>query len=282
MQQVNRYSKLTALLAYAPAQLLLLAGPNMAVAQSESQDAERIVIPLSSPTEPAVLDIELFQGSVTVTGYEGTEIIIETDRPGFSEPQRAPNREGLRSIGNTSRGFTAEEQNNVVSIRAGGLLPTNIAVTAPIRTSVKVNTVNGFDMTIANVTGDHELSNVNGGITANDIGGTVVANATNGALNVSFSEVAPDRPMSFTTLNGFIDVSLPADTNADLSINTNRGEILTDFDVEVQPSQAEVERDDSGGRFRVKVNQDVRAKLGDGGPEYRFRTFNGDVVIRSR
>lgn len=282
MKRVNRSLNITAPPALVAAQLLLLAGPSLALAQPDTQDADRIVIPLSSPSERAFLDIELFQGSVTVTGYEGTEIIIETERPGFREQPRAPDTEGLQRIGNTSMGLTAEEQDNVVSIRAGGLLPTNIAVTAPIRTSVRVNTVNGFDMTIADVIGDHELSNVNGGITANDIGGTVVANATNGAVKVSFSEVAPDRPMSFTTLNGFIDVTLPADTNAELSINTNRGEILTDFDVEVLPSQADVQRDDSGGRFRVKVNQDVRARLGDGGPEYRFRTFNGDVVIRSR
>jgi hypothetical protein len=284
MQPVDQSRKIFAQLASVLACVFLTGHTFSAAAQPviQDEDAEQIVIPLSEPSEPAVLDIQLFHGGVRVMGYEGSEIIIEAQRPGSIESSRAPDTEGLRRIGNSSMGLTAEEQGNVVSIRAGGFLPTNLRIMVPRRTSVRASTVNGTEMTIENVSGDHEISNVNGGITASDIAGTVIANATNGSVTISFTQVTPDSAMSFTTLNGFVDVTLPAETDADLRISANRGEILTDFDVEVQPSQVRVDREDDGGRVRVTVNQDVRATLGDGGPEYRFRTFNGDIVIRSR
>ena len=285
MHFVGQHYRVPTLLASLLVWPLLVTASGDAIAQTELRNGERIVVPLSNPEQPAMLDIELFNGSVSVTGYDGDEIIIETLSGGRNQreqPSRVANTEGLRRIGNTSMGLTAEEDDNVVEIRAGAPFPASVAITVPQQTSVRASTVNGTNMSVENVYGEHELSNVNGGINANDIGGTLIANATNGPIEIVFTEVFPDRAMSFTTFNGFIDVTLPAGTDADLRISTNRGEILTDFDVEVQPGQTSVERDDNGGRFRVTLNQDVHATVGDGGPEYRFRTFNGDIVIRSQ
>jgi hypothetical protein len=51
-----------------------------------------------------------------------------------------------------------------------------------------------------------------------------------------------------------------------------------------RPTTLEVSVFQSGGgdRYRVRVERETRAIVGGGGPELRFKTFNGDVVIRKR
>ena len=85
----------------------------------------------------------------------------------------------------------------------------------PRRTSVHAHVVHG-DLTVEGVTGDHELSNVNGEVSATDLGGSAVVNTTNGAVRVSFTRVAPDKAMSFSSFNGDVDVTFPANLAADL------------------------------------------------------------------
>lgn len=265
---------------------LLAVMPNFAAAQSDPANGERIVVPLTDPSRPVILNVDLLNGHITVTGYDGDEVVIETRSaatPVVEPPLPIGDRAGLRRIANTTMGLIAEEQNNTVSIRMRvAARGPRLAISVPRQTSVRARTVNQANLTVENVAGEHELSNVNGGITANDIEGSVVADTTNGRIEVSFTELTPNRAMSFTTFNGDIDLSLPADVDADLRIATNRGEILTDFDVEVQPRQPNVERDNDVGRYRVSLEQEVRATIGAGGPEIRLRTFNGDIVIRRR
>src|SRR5205823_1975864 len=47
-----------------------------------------------------------------------------------------------------------------------------------------------------------------------------------------------DKPMSFTSLHVDVDVTLPPNTKASLKMRTDRGEVLTDFDVQIQQRPA--------------------------------------------
>jgi DUF4097 and DUF4098 domain-containing protein YvlB len=88
--------------------------------------------------------------------------------------------------------------------------------------------------------------------------------------------------MSFSTFNGDIDVTFPASLTAVLRINSGRGEVLTDFDVEVQPQPPVVERGGEGGRYQVRLERETRAVIGRGGPDIYFKTFNGNITVRKR
>ena len=267
--------------------LALMLASGGAAAQSE----QRIAVPLSDPARPATLNVSLIMGGISVSAYEGNEIIIvvrdgrdedddDDDDDDDSEPART---DGLRRIPNTGIGLTAEERDNTVSIQMDWRpRSTDLEISVPRRTSVRASTVNGGDVTIVGVTGEHEISNVNGGIFASDIAGSIVANTTNGDVEVSFTEVTPAKPMSFSSFNGDMEVSFPASLKAELRINGGRGDVLTDFDVEVQPQQTVVERGGGDGRNQVRMERETRARIGGGGPEIQFKTFNGDITIRKR
>ena len=246
---------------------------------------QRLAVPLSDPSRPARLEIALFSGDITVEAYDGNEVVIVADAPirgnGEIEP---PREDGLRRIQSSSVGLTVEENDNVVTVRMD-FSPKNadIEIRVPRRTSVKASLVNGGDVEITGLTGEHELSNVNGDVIATDITGSAVINATNGDVRATFTTVDASRPMSFTSFNGDVDVALPANLSADLLVTSQQGDVFTDFDVKPQQDPGVVERNaDAGGRYRVRMHRETRYAIGSGGPDIQLRTFNGDVMIRKR
>jgi hypothetical protein len=266
----------------AAAAALLAMGASAAVAQTD----QSIAVPLSDPSRPATLEVSLLNGSVTVTGYDGDEVMIATHGVAL-EPAPGPEpgeaeRAGLHRIPNTSLGLTAEEHDNTVSIAVDWTKrDVSLGIQVPRQTSVRAKTVRG-SLSIEGVSGEHELSDVNGDVSAQDIGGSAVVNTTNGDVTVSFTQLADGKAMSFSSFNGDVDVSFPSDLAADLSINAGRGDVLTDFDVDVQPQTPIVEHSGNEDRYRVRLEREVRATVGGGGPAMSFKTFNGDVVIRRR
>ena len=43
-----------------------------------------------------------------------------------------------------------------------------------------------------------------------------------------------------------------------------------------------VDKNTSGGKYKVKIEQWVNGSINRGGPEMLFKTFNGDIIIRSK
>ena len=254
-------------------------------ARAGAQDDERLVVPLSDPSRPATLEVALFSGDIEVEAYDGNEIIIVADAPvRDADGEEKPRADGLRRIQSSSVGLTVEEGDNKVSLRMD-FSPKNVdlEVRVPRRTSVHANLVNGGDISITGVTGEHELQNVNGDVVAMDVSGSAVLNSTNGDVRATFAAVSGDRPMSFTSFNGDVDVALPSNLAADLLVTSQQGDVFTDFDFEETRDPTEVQRNqDAGGRYRVRMQRETRYAIGGGGRDIQLRTFNGDIMIRKR
>ena len=255
---------------------LAVSGPIFSAAPGD----QRIVVPLTEPGRPVLLDVEFMAGRIEVTGYDGREVVVVA-RNDTREVDRTGGSGGMKRIPNTALGLSIEEQKNHVSI--AGTSPNftvDVEIQVPFRTSGTIRTTNRGDIVVRGLQGELELHNTNGGIEASGIKGSVIADTTNGSVVVGLDQITPDKPMSFTTLNGNVDVSFPPGFRADLRIEPGRGDILTDFDFEVVPTTPRVERREGEGGFRVDVGQDVRAKIGGGGPIVQLKTFNGRIFIR--
>jgi len=250
--------------------------------------AEELTVPLSQPGQPAWVAVKAITGTITVEGYDGREVRIESaptaddqDHDGMmdddDDSQPPP---GMHRIPNRSFGLSAEEADNHVDVRLEGMTQQALHLLVPRNTSVTVKTVNGGDLTVSGVHGEHELSNVNGAIHVEHVSGSVVAHTTNGGVDVSLDRADPGKPMSLVTLNGDVEITLPADFGADLRLQTTNGEIYTDFDFAAASGKPNVKEDSSHGRYRVEVKQEVRGSINGGGPEIRLQTFNGDVLVR--
>jgi DUF4097 and DUF4098 domain-containing protein YvlB len=159
-----------------------------------------------------------------------------------------------------------------------------------VETSVTANSLAGGFILIENVSGEMEASNMAGPVTITNASGSVVAHSMSGKITVSLNKVTPDKSMSFSTMNGDIEVTLPAATKARLKTKTFNGEIFadTDFDVKMEPPGNVVSRDSvtvtGKGKTKTKYRTDETSygTINGGGPEFQFTTFNGRILIHKK
>jgi hypothetical protein len=87
-------------------------------------------------------------------------------------------------------------------------------------------------------------------------------------------------------VNGRVELSLPNDATAEVSVDTLHGDLYTDFDAEAMPVKAVVERE--GGKSRkYRFEQDMVVRIGgdrakSDAVRLECATVNGDVVVRAR
>ena len=259
------------------------------VAAAQEQP-DRINVPLSDPSRAGVLKVGLLSGSITVKGSASKEVVVEarirkTDEDEEEgEPKSRKSRAGLKLIQNTSTGLSVEEEDNVVSVSTGmrgGSRTVDLTIQVPTNCSMKLSTVNDGNIVVDDVSGDFEISNTNGDVDLNKISGSAVAHALNGHVKVIFSKVNPEKSMSFSSLNGEIDVTFPQDIKATMNLKSEQGEIYTDFDIAMEKTTSKVEDNSKGkGKFRVTLEKAMRGKVNGGGAEMQFKNYNGDIYIR--
>ena len=253
------------------------AAPARAQAQA---GVDRVPVTLSDPSRPALVKASLVTGGITVKAYDGKEVIVEA---------RARNHDSSRSDSNMKRiiisstGLSVEEENNEVRINTDSYARAiDLTISVPVHTSLKLNAVNSGDIVVTGVDGEMDVDDVNGSVTLNNVSGSAVAHALNGRVLATFNRIN-QKPMAFSSLNGDIDVTFPADLKANLSLKSDRGEIFSDFDVQVQasaPKQTVEDGRKDGGKYRVKIDKTVHGTINGGGPEYQFTNFNGSIYIR--
>jgi hypothetical protein len=250
---------------------------------------DKVTVPLSSPGQPATVKARLISGSITVTAGTGPQVVIESQETGRDRGSRREDRNvppGMHRIDAGAHGFNVEEDHNVVTVVPDfGGQGTNLTIQVPVNTSVELKTVNGGHIEVTGLSGNLDVENVNGPVTLKNVSGSVSASTVNGSLTVSLDRVTPDKPMSFSSLNGKVDVTLPADAKARLRIKTTNGAVYSDFDVKMEPDTSKPVVEDGrgqGGKFRIRMDRGVSGSINGGGPEYSFQTMNGTILIHKK
>jgi len=254
------------------------------------QDSQKVTVSFSNPSQPKKLVVETMFGSVTVRGYNGQEAVVETTaRAGIRGPRsrEAEPPAGMHRIGGTSSGAEVTEENNTIRVHTGvsPFSQADLVIQVPLQTSVSVKTFTGNSITIENITGEIEASNMNGPVNITNVSGSVMAHSMNGKIQASLNSVTPDKAMSFSTMNGEIDVTLPADIKANVKLKTDHGDIFTDFDIKLDSTARPPVVEDNrkkGGRYRVRFDRGTSGTINGGGPEMQFTTFNGSILIHKK
>jgi hypothetical protein len=255
-----------------------------------AQDSgDKVTVHFSDPARPHLLKAHLTSGAITVRGGSGKDVIVE-GRGGGSDRHdwhrdRGRSTEGMRRIDNAGAyDITVEEADNLVTVSTHSPNRyTELLIAVPINTSLKLSVTNGGNITVENVTGEIEVKNTNGGVRLVNVAGSVIAHALNQNVEVSMTKATPDKSMSFTSLNGDIDVTLPADIKAAARLKSDRGEIYSDFDIKMDTNRGQPvieEGRSGGGRYRIRVEKTLSGVINSGGPEFLFQTFNGNIYIR--
>jgi hypothetical protein len=259
-------------------------------AASAALAQDRVAVPLSSPSQPATVKAHLISGSITVTAGSGSEVVVESQASARPARERVspPPPPGMHQIDVGGRGFSVEEDHNVVTVipdMRGGRNGDSLTIQVPVNTSLELKTVNGGNVDVTGISGDLDVENTNGSITLKNVSGAVVAHTVNGAVTVSLDRLAAGKPMSFTSLNGRVDVTLPSDAKARLRLKTTNGAVYSDFDVKMDADNSKPVIEDNrnkGGRYRIRMDHGVSGTINGGGPDYTFQTMNGDILIHKK
>lgn len=268
--------------------LMILSGAVCLLTQGLLAQGDKLSIPFRDPNRPGIVRVGILHGSLTVKAHAGKDVMVETeikpnDKDKDKEQSVPDSARGLRRLNTTGSSITLEEENNVVTVSVGHRnRGDNLIVSVPAKTSLKLSVTNGKMLTVEGVDGEMELNATNGGITLTDVSGSIVAHSMNGKIIAKLKRVDDGKPMSFSAYNSQIDVTLPATTKANLKMQTQNGEVFTDFDVNIQPNT--VMKDDKDGaregKRRVRYESISTGTINGGGPEFSFKNFNGNIYIR--
>ncbi|NQT25369.1 DUF4097 family beta strand repeat protein [candidate division KSB1 bacterium] len=283
------------------------------IAQDDLVD--RLTVPFSDPSKPGKIEAGLINGSITVTGYPGKEVVIEAEsrmkqldddfdvdeeivfdgggrstgrsrsrsRTGDDE-ENDKDLSGLKRLSGTTSSLEVSEEDNFMEINAASWKnDVDLRIKVPHRTSVELSTVNNGNIVVTDVTGELEVKAINGSVRMENVGGVVVANSHNGGVTVVMNKLDAGKPMAFTSFNGDVDITLPALIKANVKMKTQNGEIYTDFEIQKSKDPASIVQDkthDEDGAYHVKIDRSYYGMVNGGGPEFNLKTFNGDIVIR--
>jgi hypothetical protein len=242
---------------------------------------EQLNVKFNDPTRPGLLKVSWTNGSITVKAHSGSDVTIGAKSGRFTAPA-PPEAGGLRRIDTAGRGLMVDsDPQNVITIAGPSSIGNgNLEIEVPVKTNLNLQTRNGSTISVDGVEGDIEATNRNGMVSLTNISGSAVAYSMNGKVIVSFRDIAAGKPMSFTSMNGFVDVTLPSASKANLKMRTDNGAIYTDFDIQMGPASAVVPNQDQNGHYRIQVDRTVTGTINGGGADFDLRTRNGNIFLR--
>ena len=224
--------------------------------------AQQVAIPFSSPGRPQTVRITLLNGGLEIHGYDGKDVLLVS-----GTSSRHKDR-GPRPI-NIADGFSMSEDNNVITIHgaSGGTPRLNLQV--PAKANLEIKCTNCGETVLADMAGDIDVNVTNGAIRLTNMTGAVLAHSLNSRILAAF-EKAPQKPISLSTMNGGLDVSLPPELKANLSVKTTNGKIYSDYDVRL-----------SGGTL-MQPGKGLSGTVNGGGIDMRLTSFNGSIYLRRK
>lgn len=144
----------------------------------------------------------------------------------------------------------------------------------PKSIGVFAKTVDRGDVLIKNIDGIVKASNVNGEVEIENARDVRKASTVNGDVTISLLE-KPTESVDFNTVNGDFRFELPANFSAKIYFDSMNGDLYTAFDY--KSLSPRVEKSEKNGTFKIGTKTGV--EIGSGGPEFSFRSINGNVYL---
>jgi hypothetical protein len=261
-----------------------LAAIGISTAQPEGDAPVSAVAELSDPAAPCRVYCSLPKGGISVRVGEDGQVTVTAQTRTEAEPVASGVADaGLKRIPVASTELMVEEAENVIHISTHAFYqPVDVSIAVPRHTSLELRTSDAGDIEVVGISGEIDVECRGGAVILRGVSGAVMAHSLQGDITAEIIDVEPRAPMSFSSLNGDLDISLPAGVKAALRIKSPRGEVYSDFHVENISSQhaAEAPARDEEGVFRAHVERVFSGEINGGGPEYQFHAYHGVIYIR--
>ena len=217
---------------------LITFGASLLLAPARAEESKSIRF--SDDAKTGTVKISLGRGQLRIQGTDTKEVSVKTEAGTILSQARADN---LRVI-STATDFRLSEKDNVVTLETAahdaGHGSGDFEVTVPRNTNIVVHNTWGGHITCGGVSGDIDINCMDGEIRLDEIAGGVVVSTMSGKIIANIREVQEGRPVSFTALNGPVELRLPEHAKASFRLRTHNGSVLTDFASDVFVTKSEV------------------------------------------
>lgn len=241
----------------------------------------------------ATVELSLGAKEVTITGKDTDEVTIETvggkktNSPAVPDtPPPIPDRaKGLAPVSansndNTGLGLRVEKTDDYLRIVSmPNIKVEKVMITLPknvklVFADIMHPSSDKSNFSISDFTNEITVTSLNSSFKVERITGPLVLNTTNGNAEIIYDVLKTTKPISIVTVNGFVDLSMPASTKADLNFHTMNGQIYTDFEIEKEKSQ---------DMNITDINMfHLDGKISGGGVPVNINTVNGDIYFRKK
>jgi hypothetical protein len=166
-----------------------------------------------------------------------------------------PAVDGQENVCAPGKGGRMNVRNNDVSVEFRVKVPAGVRFVG--------RTVNG-SVDVEGVTADVEAQTVNGAIEIASAG-TAHASTVNGEIEARLGRADWNGTLKLTTVNGSVELTLPADVSTEVKASTVNGDIETDFPLSVR------------GRISRRT---LNGTIGAGGRLLEVSTVNGSIELK--
>jgi len=196
------------------------------------------------------------EADLNISKIAGNEILIQAT----SLPETPAKAKGLRpltktGVDNTGIGINMEIVENMISL-SGGKTGENLKydIKIPGNVSIIINSPSYdrlYELNLSGISKEVEIVISRGNIIMDNITGPVIVRTDKGNVDIVFSEVSQEGPMSIICQSGDIDITVPEKEKATFKLSAGNGDIYTDLDIKET-------KDDfhSFGSFGYSVNPD--------------------------
>lgn len=256
----------------------LLAG----AVRGQEKPFEQLTVPLTWPDKPGKLVIERHQGSISVTGYEGRDILVKATFRRPPDPAGPGNNAGgMKPVSTAAIQLDAREADNIVTIDAHSRTKSiDLEILVPVRFSVKLGVRDDGDVAVRSLRGDAEVDNPYGRVSLERLTGSANVNSVDGDIIAGFLGVEAGVPLALTTVHGKIDVAFPAGAALTIRMKSDEGMIYSDFEIAVEKRRTRTEPALKAGEKRIALEEWTTGRIGPGGTDVLLQSFDGNIYIR--
>lgn len=274
---------------------------------ADADKIDSLVVSFSNASIPGTVKAEMMMGDIKVRTHSGKDVIIlskeNPDMPHnvFVLPEmefetqliftndkktdKGPDPEkikGLKKVQSSQFGINVEEKDNIIQITMPPMFflgqgGNELELVVPKKTSLQLKSLRG-EITVDNVIGEIDVEATSGDINLNNVGGTIVAHSMRN-INATVAQITADKPLSFSTYSGDIDVALPTNIAATLKLKSH-GDIYTDFDTSKRRMAKNVSEARDAESYKAAVEKLLEIPVNGGGQDIEFTNFSGTIYIR--
>ncbi len=238
-----------------------------------------------SPKVKNRVEISDLLGEIELKNTSGNTIVIESDA-NFEKPERA---EGLQLIGskedNTGLAVNVSEVDGIVNISgiSKQVRDYKYIISIPNGIAVSLDYHSPFasdDLNIDSYNGSLEIKTLSADVKLNNCSGPFTVNSVSGDIEVIYNNVNQEEPTSLASVSGYVDVSLPPNSKANIEISNVTGNVYNNLDLESIGKADEDER--SNGLRTIKNKGNNSYTLNGGGQEIYLKSVSGNIYLRKK